>query len=217
MNVHHISILSLINKHSGTPTQHTFLDNYLGNDHPRYPINAPMLRQIGKEWIKDHSTMPANEFEAVLTSLILGKSSTEKCMAGILLDSSKPPQRKFPPHIFDEWLEHLVGWAEVDSVCTGKYTVSEIPGQWKTWKPLLIAFSKSKNIHKRRASIVLFCSPLRKPNDPELTLLALKNCDRLKAEKEILITKAISWVLRSACLREAASAKARPPCITRTL
>ncbi|MBK7651308.1 MAG: DNA alkylation repair protein [Flammeovirgaceae bacterium] len=63
--------------------------------------------------------------------------------------------------------------------------------------PFLIKFSKSKNIQKRRASLVLLCVPLRKPDNEELAEVALQNIERLKGEKEILITKAISWVLRS--------------------
>ena len=45
--------------------------------------------------------------------------------------------------------------------------------------------------------MVLLCSPLRKAADKRLATVALANIDRLKHEKEILITKAISWLLRS--------------------
>src|SRR5690349_15079139 len=197
MNSHHQEILSLIQKNSGKATQHTFLDSYLGNEHPRYPISAPILRTIAKDWMKKHTEMTSIEFAKLLTSLIEGVSATEKCMAGILLDYSSKDQRQFDPELFDTWLDHLVGWAEVDSVCTGTYTITEISAHWKKWKPLLVRLSKSENIQKRRASIVLLCSPLRKPNHEELVTLALANVDRLKSEKEILITKAISWVLRS--------------------
>ena len=61
----------------------------------------------------------------------------------------------------------------------------------------MIQFAKDKNIHKRRASLVLLCSPLRKSEDLRLAAISLQNVCRLKGEKEILITKAISWVLRS--------------------
>lgn len=118
-------------------------------------------------------------------------------MVGILLDYATPEQRKFDPKLFNTWLNYLEGWAEVDSLCTGRYSDSEILRQWKIWNPQLIQFSKSKNIHKRRASLVLLCSPLRKSADARLAGMALRNVSRLKAEKEILITKAISWVLRS--------------------
>jgi 3-methyladenine DNA glycosylase AlkD len=197
INPFHQEILKLIRKNSGTPTQHTFLDSYLGNEHPRYPINVPALRTIAKTWMQQHRELPAIEFAALLTSLVEGRSSTEKSMAGILLDNATPAQYTFDPKLFDQWLDHLVGWAEVDSLCTGKYTTHQIPSHWKKWKPILKHFAKSNNIQKRRASIVLLCSPLSKSNDEALAVAALENIERLKSEKEILITKAISWVLRS--------------------
>lgn len=197
MNPLHKEILALIKRNSGKPTQHTFLDSYLGNSHPRYPISIPSLRKIAKEWMKTHHDLSAPQLAALFTSLIKGKSSTEKCMVGILLDNTSIDQRKFNPKLFNGWLNYLEGWAEVDSLCTGKYSQTEILSQWKSWKPLLIQFSKDKNIHKRRASLVLLCSPLRKSGDSRLASLALQNTSKLKGEKEILITKAISWVLRS--------------------
>ncbi len=197
MNPLHKEILEQIQLQSGKPTQHTFLDSYLGNSHPRYPISIPTLRKIAKEWMNAHRDRPASTFATLLSSLNKGKSSTEKTMVGILLDYSTLDQRKFDPKLFNTWLNYVEGWAEVDSLCTGRYSDSEILSRWKTWKAQLIQFSKSKNIHKRRASLVLLCSPLRKSDDARLAALALQNIDRLKGEKEILITKAISWVLRN--------------------
>lgn len=197
-NPHHREILTLIKENAGTPTQHTFSDSYLGNSHFRYAISVPGLRKIAKDWMAAHRNLSAAEVSKLLTSLITGESGTEKSMAGIILDNTTSAQRKFDPEIFDAWLDHLVGWAEIDSLCTGSYSVTEIPADWKRWKKLLIRFSKSKNINKRRASIVFLCAPLRKSRDRELIDLALENIDRLKAEKDVLITKAISWVLRSA-------------------
>jgi len=147
--------------------------------------------------MREHRHLTTKEFAAVIDSFIKAPSSTEKCMAGILLDASTKEQRAFDPKLFDKWLDHLEGWAEIDSVCTGKYTITEIPRQWKSWKSLINKFSKSKNINKRRASLVLFCSPLSNVDDERLADHALVVVDRLKNEKEILLTKAISWVLRS--------------------
>lgn len=197
MNSHHRDLLALIQENSGAATQHTFLDSYLGNSHPRYPINAPTLRLIAREWSRDHKKMDAADFQKTLTSLIHGESATEKTMAGMLLDLSTSGQRKFDPVCFEEWLDHLIGWAEVDTVCTGDYTITAIPENFSSWKKILVRLSKSKNINKRRASIAFLCSPLRRVKDGRLADLALENVDRLKHEKEILITKAISWVLRS--------------------
>jgi 3-methyladenine DNA glycosylase AlkD len=197
MNPLHKEILDAIKANSGKPTKQTFLDNYLGTTHPRYPINAPTLHKIAREWKKQHYDLPLDQFKNLLTSLIEGKSSTEKTMAGILLYSSTKAQRKFDPKIFDKWLNHLEGWAEVDCLCTGNYSTTEIPAQFKSWKKILDGFSKSENIHKRRASLVMLCSPIRKVEDPEMAKLAFKHIMRLKKEKSVLITKAISWLLRS--------------------
>ena len=197
MNDNHREILQSIKDASGRPTSHTFLDGYLGTSNPRYPINAPALRSIGKDWARAHKGLSAKEFAPVLDSLVKGPSSTEKVMVGILLDASTIPQRKFDPTLFDEWLDHLTGWAEIDSVCTGKYCISEIPHNIATWKTLLTKFSKSSNINKRRASLVFLCSTVSHSDDPRLATIAFANIDRLKKEKEVIITRAISWLLRS--------------------
>lgn len=197
MNSHHRSLLGLIKKKAGKPTHHTFLDNYLGTTHPRYPMSVPATRSIAKSWMNAHREMSAAELQKVLDSLIRGKSFTEKCLVGSLMDESTPEQLTFNPRCFNSWLDQLEGWAEIDSLCTGKYPATVIPANFQVWKKMLIAFSKNKNISKRRASLVLLCSPLRNSPDQRLARLALENIDRLKHEKEVLITKAISWVLRS--------------------
>ncbi len=194
----HTELLKLIVQHSGKPTQHTFLDSYLGNAHPRYPISIPILRKIAREWMRTHHDVTSAKFVKLLSSLIHAPSSTEKTMAGILMDLSSPSQQGFDPLIFDDWLEHLEGWAEVDAVCTGAYARTQLTVNFVVWKKLLVKFSKSKNIQKRRASLVLLCSPLRQTRNLPMVMLALQNVDRLTSEKEILITKAISWVLRYA-------------------
>jgi 3-methyladenine DNA glycosylase AlkD len=196
-NHFHKEILQLIKDNSGNPTQHTFLDSYLGNTHPRYPINAPTMRKIATAWMRNHRDLSTKEFSQLLTSLMEGESSTEKVIAGMLMDYATPQQYQFDPELFDGWLDHLIGWAEVDSVCTGKYSITQIPADWKNWKKILKRFSRSENIQKRRASLVLLCSTVGHNKEEDLALTALDNVTRLKAEKDILITKAISWILRS--------------------
>jgi 3-methyladenine DNA glycosylase AlkD len=196
-NNHHLELLSLIKKHSGKATEHTFSDTYLGNSHPRYAIDAPSLRAIAKDWTRKSKDLTADELRDVLTRLIEGKSSTEKFLAGMILDYATAKQRIFHPKIFLKWLDHLEGWAEVDSVCTGRYTIHQITTDWARWHPIILKISKSKNINKRRAALVIFCSPLRHSSDEILATSALLIVEQLKHETDVRITKAISWVLRS--------------------
>lgn len=197
INAFHEEILNLIKKNSGKGTRHTFSDSYLGNNHPRYPITIPCLRVIAKDWMRAHRHLDPCALADLLTSLIEGESSTEKMMAGIMMGYATHPQRQFDPIIFDRWLNQLEGWAEVDAVCTGDFTITQLPSDWPRWKRLLNRLSKDPNINKRRASLVLFCSPVSRIKDDRLAEMAFKNLERLKSEKDVLITKAISWLLRS--------------------
>jgi 3-methyladenine DNA glycosylase AlkD len=194
---YHRFILDEIQRRANKATRHTFLDAYLGNSHPRYAIDNPTLRAIAREFMKSQVNLSADEFARLLTSLVQGKSGTEKMMAGILLDYSRLEQRKFKIKLFDDWLNELEGWAEIDTLCTGKYAQSEILAQWQDWERLLKKFSRSKDIGKRRASLVFLCVPVRYSQVPELADLAFGNIQRLCGERDILITKAISWLLRS--------------------
>jgi 3-methyladenine DNA glycosylase AlkD len=196
-NPHHRELLQLILENSGTGNTQTDKNSYLGNANPRYKITAPVLRRIAKDWMRTNKALTSEQIESLLTSLITAESSTEKQFAGILLGYTTREQREFSPAIFDRWLDYLSGWAEIDAVCTGDYTITHIPLKWKAWKPLLNKFSRDTNISKRRASLVLLTSVIRYNKDESMAETAIKIIERLKGEKEILITKAVSWLLRS--------------------
>ncbi len=199
MEIHpeHKKILAELISRSGKGTKHTFLENYLGTSHARYAISNPGMREIARNWSKANTALSANEFRDVVASLVKGKSYNEKLMAGFLLGYAKPHQRKFRVSTFNEWLDELEGWAEVDTLCTGKFAQIEIASNFDKWLPLLRKLARSKSIQKRRASLVLFCSPIAHSPDEAMADAALENIDKLKHEKDVLITKAISWLLRT--------------------
>jgi 3-methyladenine DNA glycosylase AlkD len=118
-------------------------------------------------------------------------------LAGMLMDVAAAAQRDFPPNVFNRWLDHLQGWAEIDAVCTGSFTIEHVPERLDEWESWLVRFSKSKVIAKRRASLVILCSPVSHVKDGRLSDLAFRNILTLQNEKDVLITKAISWLLRS--------------------
>lgn len=192
----HQELLDEIIKNSKKATQHTFLDNYLGNTNPRYSISMPKLRSVGKNWYKT-KTLTSKQYYQFVTSLIKAPSSTEKMLGGIFLDFDRKHVETIDPKILDSWLNHLQGWAEIDTLCYGHFKTDNVLGHWAAWKKTLTNLNKSKNINKRRASIVLLCKPLMRSDDERLSRQAFQMIDALKSEKEVLITKAISWTLRS--------------------
>ena len=198
MTGHHLALVQELQKVAGKPVRDPVLERYMGVQRPFYRINSASLKRIARTWMAANKEMPADEFVLVVKRLITGKTFTEKILAGVVVSLARPIQRSFDPAWFDRWLSHLTGWCEVDTLCTGRYPEIEVPRRWTSWKKLLTRFSRDEKIEKRRASLVLLCSHLRRNPDQRLLELAFKNVDRLKAEKEVLITKAISWVLRSA-------------------
>lgn len=171
-------------------------DDYIGTTKPCYLIRTPVIRQVAKDWIKCHPDLTSGDHLDLLNSLSQGKSHNEFSFVGILLEYMPKLRKTLKPRHLDGWLERAEGWAEVDSICQSSFTAEELLANWKQWKNWLVSLSKSSNVHKRRASLVLLTKPVRDSTDARLSDLAFANVERLKREKDILITKAISWLLR---------------------
>jgi 3-methyladenine DNA glycosylase AlkD len=85
----------------------------------------------------------------------------------------------------------------VDSLCQSTFTAQDLLIDWGNWGKMLTKLSVGKNISRRRASLVLLCKSVRGSDDARLADVAFANLDRLKEEKDILISKAVSWLLRA--------------------
>ena len=55
--------------------------------------------------------------------------------------------------------------------------------------------------------MVLECRSARESDDPKLRRLAFETIEKLKGEKDVLITKAVSWLLRSLAIKNGGEAK----------
>jgi 3-methyladenine DNA glycosylase AlkD len=197
-NKYHLELISEVRTHATqlSPSQKEKFKTYIGTSKVCYAIGAETERRIIKEWVKKHSDLAASEYIELLGSLYQGESINEISIAGELLGSLPGLRKNIKPKYLDMWLTRVQGWAEVDSLCQSKFTAIEVLENWKEWKRLLTKLSSESNVHKKRASLVLLTKPARDSEDPRLADLAFMNIDKLKAEQHILITKAISWLLR---------------------
>lgn len=196
VNKYHQEILDEIKKNTGKGTKHSWDDNYLGSGHVYYNLTNPLKRKIAKDWASKHKTISLEEFIKLLDSSYKGDSYEEKTMVGILLEYLPSLRKQLKPELFNEWFDNLKGWAEVDATCQSNFTAGELLENWDEWEKLIRKLSRDSNINKRRASLVLLTGVVTKSDDPKLTDLAFDIIDKLKSEKDILITKAISWLLR---------------------
>lgn len=181
----------------GTAAEKAWLQKYLGSNKPTNSIKTADIVKLARLIITD------NNWNGITLSKLLdslySKATTfeELHLAGCILGEGLKRKVAIDPNNLDYWLSFTYGWAETDVLCQSNFNSELLLSDWNTWKKLLIKFSKDKNIHKRRASLVLLTKSVRESSDTRLSDMAFTNIKLLKKEKEILITKAISWLLRS--------------------
>jgi 3-methyladenine DNA glycosylase AlkD len=172
-------------------------DSYSGSGHPFFNVSVPELRRIARAWLAAHRRGADAELLAMTDALFRGEAYEEKVLAALLLQSNARIQRQVTPALIDGWLDDLSGWAEIDSLCTGAFWAGLMAADWPVWRGLIEQLAGDPNINKRRAALVLLTAPTRTSDDDRFRDLAFEVVERLKAERPILITKAVSWLLRS--------------------
>ncbi len=198
MNTYHVEILHSIQAISKT-SQKPFHDgqSYCGTKDFFYDLTTAQKRTIIKEFRKKYPEITFAEFILVLDSLNESGSYEEKTIASMLFAVYPNHLNHITPTHIGKWLKNLEGWAEIDTLCQSNFGATQILNDWNVWESALEQFSQSTHISQRRASLVLLTKPVREVWDERLKSLAFRNIESLKSEKDILITKAISWLLRS--------------------
>lgn len=197
MDRHHTALLVELRKHARKRAHSQSNDSYLSSGHLYLDVSVPHRRAISKAWLKANENIAKAEFCMVLDSLVRGKSHEEKTLACILLASHRGHRATIGPKRLDIWLDHLIGWAEIDSLCANVFKPEELLADWSSWKRFVQTLARDKNVNKRRAALVFLSGPVRYSRDERLSALAFDVIERLKSEREIIITKAVSWLLRS--------------------
>jgi 3-methyladenine DNA glycosylase AlkD len=169
---------------------------YHGTPHVFYNVNTTAKREIAKTFQKQHPHLSYEDLIDILNALYAGESYEEKTLASLLCARYPKHRARITPSYLRVWLEHLEGWAEIDALCQPLFSARDMFSRWNEWRTALKAFSTSPRISKKRASLVLLTKPVRELKDERLKTIALGNIEKLKTEKDILITKAISWLLR---------------------
>lgn len=193
---HYRELVSRLRANRGKPTQY-FSSSYGGSNDPSLHVSNPVMRRISKEFVENYPGLTFQELLGILDFLNQGKTSTEKRLGGMLLQDYPRLRSRVEPNLIGAWLVKLRGWAQVDSLCQSVFTANDLVASWKKWEKALLEFSRDKNINKRRASLVLLTAPVRQSSDQRFSNLAFLIIDRLGEEKDALITKAISWLLRN--------------------
>lgn len=199
MNKHHKEILKQVkvsSKKDKKDSGHFNLNSYLGTDSKQYHIGTGTRIKITKKWAKENKEISHRELEQTINSLYKGKSFEEKSIASGLIASFPKYRAEMDLSLLDKWLGELTGWAEIDILCAMAFDAKDLLPRWQEWKKLLTKLSNDKYIGRRRASLIFLVRPVRQSDNDKFSKKAFGNVEKLKNEKGILITKAVSWVLR---------------------
>ena len=200
-NLHliHQKILKEISqmKSVSTPENIAFGQKYIGTDKPYHGFTTKQITDLAKKIFKENN-LSSEEVIQLLNSLYQnGASYTEIVLGPMILSLSPQTLKNFDPQNLDSWLNYTHGWAEDDVLCQSIFTAENVLNNWSEWAKILKKFNQDSNVNKRRASLVLLIKSVRQSDDSRLSKLAFKNIENLKGETDILITKAVSWLLRS--------------------
>jgi 3-methyladenine DNA glycosylase AlkD len=170
---------------------------YIGSPHVVLGVTTPELRRLARLWLAANKSLSGQEILLIVDRLIASHVHDEKTLGALILGCANTARSATTTVRLNVWLDALVGWAEVDALCSNVFQPEDFLADWATYKPWLRRLSADANPNKRRASLVLLTGPVRRNDDPRLAQTALANLRDLQHERSILITKAISWLLRS--------------------
>ena len=199
MNRHHKFILDAIRDTTSdfdAADRQAVQLQYHGNDHHYYGLRNPQMQAIVDAWHIENKQLNDTEVLKLITSLIHGRSYEEKLIGPRILKKRRTLRRTLDLTHLDDWLNRLEGWAEIDNCCQNIFEHHDYAAQPNAWVQLLKKLNESKNINKRRASLVLMIPFVRKLDDSVLRQLAFRQIVTVSSERDILITKAVSWLLR---------------------
>jgi 3-methyladenine DNA glycosylase AlkD len=179
-------------------SEQEFVQRYLGSHKKYLGVATGDVVRIAKSFLRENSSLEINELISLLDQLFSSEILEEHFVGGKIFTLLKPDIRsQIPLSVIEGWLKPAHGWVEIDVICQSAFTGQEVLERFSEWKSAIKKFRESDIISLRRASLVLQTKPIKEVDDKELRKLAFETVDGLKHEKEVLITKAVSWLLRS--------------------
>jgi 3-methyladenine DNA glycosylase AlkD len=176
-----------------------FLQRYMGTSRPILGVKTDAQRKLARTAARALPPGDAGDgfWLLLLDGLYAGPTFDHRTLAGHLLHARPAARRQLELERLRGWVRDLQGWCEVDTTCQSNWSAQELLARWDEWGPFLDALSQEEAITLRRASLVLLLTPVRESPDERLRDRAFANLARLEHERDPLITKAISWLLRS--------------------
>jgi len=158
-----------------------------------FGLRAPVLNGLLKKYKKEIKELNCKE-AFVLTQMLYNTEIEETILTGnFVLKNKIDCIGKSDLVFFDKVLDYFCSWSTIDDFCINVLQPVLLRYPEETLS-LLKKWNKSKNMWKRRASVVVFTRKLGESGD--FTNEALDLCENLIWDKEDLIQKGVGWCLK---------------------
>lgn len=160
-----------------------------------YGVKVPMLRQLARDWKQAHPQIDRESLMALVDALWQATSQEERVLAVELLEAYRRWIPTLDQENFDRWRRQCSNWALTDPLG------SRVLGPWimaaqEERLPYLETLIGDPDLWSRRLALVASIAVNRRRRGPTIPDLTLALIDRVKAERDPMMSKAVSWALR---------------------
>lgn len=192
-NMLHQQILIALQKHQDKGAAEADRKYHKYGGYHSFGIKAPLLAKLLKEFRAQVKALSRMEVLA-LAEMLYKEKIEEAVLAGnFVLQNNIYCLGKTELSFFDKGLNYFGSWSTTDDFCIDVLQPVLLKHPKDTIN-LLKQWNRSKNIWKRRASVVAF---VRKVGETgKFTNEALKLCNNLIWDEEDLVRKGVGWCLK---------------------
>jgi 3-methyladenine DNA glycosylase AlkD len=165
-----------------------------------YGVKVPHLREIARAWQSAHRKIAHEELIALVEALWAGESREELVLALELLQRYK----RWIPDLtwahFERWRRRLDNWEVTDVLgvrILGAWALEDPDGRLGHLRDLIA----DEDVWSRRLALVATTWLNRGRQGVSFPDFTLELIERVKEERQPMITKAVSWALREASKR----------------
>lgn len=192
----YITIVSKLKRHADKEGAEMGKRYHKYEGYESYGIQTPVVRELLKQYKKDIQKLDCKKAFALARKLFLSHIEEQVLAGNYVLqlknDCLTPSQFGY----LDKVLDHFRSWSVIDDFCVegGKIIQPLLLKYPRETLTLLKKWNKSKNMWKRRASVVPFTRKVGESG--AFTKEGLGLCTNLVWDKEDLVQKAVGWALK---------------------
>lgn len=160
-----------------------------------YGVRVPQLREMARDWQQAHKKVAREDLMVLVEALWAGDSREERMLAVHLLLRYKRWIKTLSWDHFDRWRRQVDNWEVCDGLSQwvmGAWILDDPQSRLDRLRELIA----DEDLWSRRMALVATAWLNRGYEGFSCPVLTLELVDRTRAERDPMITKAVSWALR---------------------